>query len=675
MNEAAPRPFRVPLEGIVTPGHEAQLVRWDSRPFALVGRWAGGGALVGSEPVRVAEDGEDPFALLSELDAVSEEAPPGFVGGGWFGYLGFGLGCPGEAEVPQPPSPERLPSFALAHYDHLLRLDESGRWWFEALWTEDRAEALEDRVRVLAGRLRDGVPSPSRFATAPWRSDPSPAGHAAAVEACRRRIAAGDLYQANVSLRLRSTLSGEPADLFARAAAALAPDRAAYLADGPWAVASLSPELFLERHGDRVASEPIKGTRPRSLDDAEAAAAREELACSTKDRAENTMIVDLVRNDLGRVCEPGSVEVSALADPRPHPGVWHLVSRVEGRLRPGVDDAELVARAFPPGSVTGAPKIAAVELIAELESNARQAFTGAIGFASPVAGLELNVAIRTFEVNGDRIWLDAGGGIVADSDPEEEADEAAAKAAPLLDAIGASRAEAELGSVPPAVLRLGARAATRPKPEAGVFETMRVADGRPLSLERHLERLGASVGELYGMRLPAGLADRISAAAAAARGTHRLRVDFVPGREVEIVLAPHRDRSVPVTLEPVTVPGGLGAHKWRDRRLLDGLAGAVAPAVPLLVDLDGFVLEAAWASVFVIGPDAAVATPPLDGRIVPGVGRQLLIEQSRRVGRAVSERRLSLDDMAAAEEVLLHNSLRGSIPAVFPERPQAATRR
>ena len=150
------------------------------------------------------------------------------------------------------------------------------------------------------------------------------------------------------------------------------------------------------------------------------------------------MIVDLVRNDLGRVCRPGTVRVTALAEVRPHAGVWHLVSEVEGELRDDVGDADLLRAAFPPGSVTGAPKLAALSVIAELESTGREAYTGAIGFASPVAGLELNVAIRTFETHGSRIWLGAGGGIVADSDPESEAREAAAKAAPLLAAIGAT---------------------------------------------------------------------------------------------------------------------------------------------------------------------------------------------------------------------------------------------
>ena len=148
------------------------------------------------------------------------------------------------------------------------------------------------------------------------------------------------------------------------------------------------------------------------------------------------MIVDLMRNDLGRVCEYGSVEVPALTELREAPGVWHLVSTVTGTLRPGVGDAELLRASFPPGSVTGAPKIRAMRVIAELEASGREAYTGAIGYASPVAGLELNVAIRTLETSGERIWLGAGGGVVADSDPQGELEECLVKARPVVKAAG-----------------------------------------------------------------------------------------------------------------------------------------------------------------------------------------------------------------------------------------------
>ena len=431
--------MRVALDGDVPAAHAGLLVCEDARPFALVGRWADAAALAGGEPLRIANaEREDPFALLDEQPPLRGELPAGFVGGGWFGALGYGLGRRLETLGPPPPAPagERLPAAMLAFYDHLLRCDADGQWWFEALWSDARANALERRLAELSARVGAGVDGPRRVASTPWRASPSPAAHARAVEACRERIAAGDLFQANLSLRLHASVEGDPVDLFTRGVEALGPDRGAWLS-GPWgAVASLSPELFVARTGEIVRTAPIKGTRPRPADAVAAEAQRAELAGAAKDRAENVMIVDLMRNDLGRVSEPGSIAVTALAEVRPHAGVWHLVSEVRGRRRQDVGDGALVAALFPPGSVTGAPKLAAMDVISALESTARQAFCGAIGFASPAAGLELSVAIRTFECVDGHAWLDVGGGVVADSDPAAEAAEALAKARPLLAAIG-----------------------------------------------------------------------------------------------------------------------------------------------------------------------------------------------------------------------------------------------
>jgi len=665
-----PRALRVALEGSLAPGHEALLVGDDERPFALVGDWAGGGALIGSEPVELAAPDADPFALLEALGPAPTHAPAGFVGGGWFGYLGFGLGRTLEASHPPPPRRERLPAFALARYDHLLRLDRERRWWFEALWTPARAAALGERLELFGARLAAGVRPPVAIVSDRWRAEPSPAGHARAVQACRERVFAGDLYQANLALRLRSRAETAGAvDLFARGVAALAPARAAFVA-GDWgALASLSPELYLERRGERVRSAPIKGTRARAPDPEHAAATHAQLARSAKDRGENVMIVDLVRNDLGRVCAPGTVVVSALAEVQAHPGVWHLGSQVTGRLAPDAGDAQLLRATFPPGSVTGAPKLAALDVIAELESAERQAFTGAIGFASPAAGLELNVAIRTFELAEGDIWLDVGGGVVADSDPGGEAAEALVKARPLLEAIGGELAAApSRAAVGPPPRRLGPRPSARPDPAAGVFETLLVHDREPIALDLHLARLAASLHALYGELLPQDLAERARATAARAvpAGDGRLRLLATPGAGVAAEIAPLPGRADPLALEPVTIPGGLGAHKWRDRGLLDALCAHVAPATALLVDLDGAVLEAARASVLAVEGDGVLATPPLDGRILPGVTRARALAAARDAGIPTAERPIALAALAGAREVMLASALSGVVAVGEP---------
>jgi para-aminobenzoate synthetase / 4-amino-4-deoxychorismate lyase len=412
-------------------------------PFALSGSWAGGGAILGSEPLAVADDGDDPFAVLDRLPRLSarDHGHPDAVGGGWFGWLGYRLGSLIERLPPGPPRPVALPEFHLAYYDNVLRLDAAGRWWFEALVSDGRRTALQARLRWLREMLEERTPPPppEYAAPEPLRLTAAAAEHHLdAVRDCRERIAAGEIFQANICLRLDARWDGSPLDLLGRALESISPPYAAAFATPRGGIASLSPELFLRRRGARATTGPIKGTIRRDADPSAAAAARKALRESAKDAAEHVMIVDLMRNDLGRVSVYGSVVAPPEPTAEPHPGVWHLVSRVHGELRPEVGNRELLRATFPPGSVTGAPKVQALKVIAALEPASREVYTGAVGFASPVAGLELNVAIRTLEHADGRLWLGAGGGIVADSDPRSELEEALAKARPIAAAVGSS---------------------------------------------------------------------------------------------------------------------------------------------------------------------------------------------------------------------------------------------
>jgi para-aminobenzoate synthetase / 4-amino-4-deoxychorismate lyase len=369
-----------------------------------------------------------------------------------------------------------------------------------------------------------------------------------------------------------------------------------------------------------------------------------------------------MRNDLGRVCEYGSIEVPALNEPRPAPGVWHLVSTVRGTLRANAGDSDLLRASFPPGSVTGAPKIQAMRVISELEAGGREAYTGAVGYASPVAGLELNVAIRTLEVRGERIWMGAGGGIVADSVAEAELEECFVKARPVIAAAGARLVEEpRVNRVAPVPALAGD--ADRPDPALGVFETILVRGGVPIDLRAHLARLERSVDALYAAALPEDLETRIRSTAAAAP-LQRLRVMAMENSvEVEAEALAAEPAPDPVTVAPAVLPGGLGAHKWRDRRLLDELADRV-DAVPLIVDLDGDVLEAAYANVFAL-EGTHLVTPPLDGRQLPGTvrARVLALHPTR-------EERLTLDRIAGADELLLASSIRGIHPARLVDGPE-----
>ncbi len=317
-----------------------------------------------------------------------------------------------------------------------------GRLLTELLDVTDDLAALEGRgmwavvlpfggapVCARFGSVRPAVPWPGRpwvgVDPASWTSSLDRAAFTEAVVAVRAAIAAGDVYQVNLTRQLRAPL-GADADVAALGAALAEGNPAPYAAvvrlpSHGIEVASASPELFLARHGSLVQSRPIKGT------------AAEPDGFLPKDRAENVMIVDLVRNDLGRVCEVGSVRVPALWAVEAHPGLHHLVSTVEGRLTAGAGWAELIEATFPPGSVTGAPKLAALDTIARLEPVPREFYCGALGWVNADAAQgELNVAIRTFWFAEGQLRFGTGGAITWDSTPDGEWEETELKARRLL---------------------------------------------------------------------------------------------------------------------------------------------------------------------------------------------------------------------------------------------------
>ncbi|TGD87326.1 aminodeoxychorismate synthase component I [Mycolicibacterium sp. CH28] len=371
-------------------------------PAALVGEWFGSRAVIAPS---VAVRPVDP----AEVFAVAPGSSSGPVGGGWLGYLSY----PDAAADGRPP---RIPEAAGGWTDSVLRLDRDGCWWYESLSGAPMTPQVADAL---------SSPLPPDTYEITW-TDPDFDCHQAGVLACLDAIRAGEVYQACVCTQFTGSLAGSTLEFFADAASRTAPARAAYLA-GDWgAVASLSPELFLRRAGDAVTSCPIKGTLPLHRSPA-------ELQASVKDVAENIMIVDLVRNDLGRVAEVGSVAVPELLAVRAAPGVWHLVSTVTAAVRPELPTAALLAATFPPASVTGTPKDRARQLLSSWEPRRRGVYCGTVGMASPAAGTELNVAIRTVEFDADGgAVLGVGGGITADSDPAAEWQECLDKAVTIL---------------------------------------------------------------------------------------------------------------------------------------------------------------------------------------------------------------------------------------------------
>ena len=604
----------------------------EPRAVALIGDWCGGGALLADRPAEVASHDDDPFDLLERTST-----------GTWAGWLGYRLGRTlerlppdGERPVPRPPS-------ALARFESVCRCDSEGRWWVESVDQPHPADVARWQDRL------DRPAPPLAWSAAGLVARPPRADHVGAVEEAVRRIAAGQLYQANVCLRLEAGFEGSPLGLWCQAGARLRPGRGAFVATDEGAVCSLSPEVFLLRHGRRVRSEPIKGTRALTE------TGRVDLVTAPKDRAEHVMIVDLVRNDLGRVCAPGTVRVSRLLDAEALAGVWHLVSTIEGTLADEVGDAGLVRACFPPGSVTGAPKVAAEALCCGLEPTAREAYCGAVGLASPDHGTELNVAIRTFELVGGRLWFGVGGGVVADSDGADEWEECRAKAAPVLAAARLPPWDE------PRPARRGRAGHEEPgeAPGAGpCLETFLVVDGFVVEGPARLARFRRSTG------LDAGPAVEAAVVGLGA-GTWRLRVDEVDGAPT--------GRVTPVRRPPVLdggwsegeaalvcFPGGLGDHKRADRAALGDLEERVGPCIPLLFDEDGSVLEATWANVFAV-IEGRLWTPPLDGRILPGVTRGAVLDEAVDCAVPLRIGRLGVDQLVAAEAVLLTSAVSGLV--------------
>jgi aminodeoxychorismate synthase component I len=394
---------------------------------------------------RTCFDGDVLQVARALLPRVAPDAGPADLpfAGGAICALAYELGAQIEPVELRAEGDLGLPDACLLFVDRVLAFDHaSGRCFglglgFGAGPREARA-AARAQAEAAAALEPTGAPAAcgSRLPAAPPGADLDEAGHAAATLAILREIEAGNVYQASLTRRIQRRCTVDPWSVYRALRRRNPAPFACFLALPEAAVVGSSPERFLRLGPDRrVESRPIKGTRARGRSAAEDAANRTRLLASAKDRAENLMIVDLVRNDLGRVCETGSVEVPELMAVEAYASVFQMVSTVTGRLREGRDVFDLLRAAFPPGSMTGAPKIAAMQLLARLEPVRRGLYSGAIGWLDARGGADLSVVIRTLIVQGERAYAQTGGGIVSDSDPRAEWQESLDKVRPLLEAL------------------------------------------------------------------------------------------------------------------------------------------------------------------------------------------------------------------------------------------------
>ncbi|MDQ8180965.1 aminodeoxychorismate synthase component I [Pelagicoccus sp. SDUM812005] len=355
--------------------------------------------------------------------------------GGPIGYLSYDAGRSLEATQLKPSSGE-VPGVRFAVYDGALVFDHEKReTWLTGLGVEEGRSS--EALRFAAAG--EGGPELEAFSLQEaLQSNFERSEYLEAVESVRSRIRCGDVYQVNLSQRFEAKCAGSAFDLFLRLAEKSPAPYSAYLDFGDEQIVSSSPERFLQIGQGRATTRPIKGTRSAGVSEEEAEANARELGRSEKDRSELLMIVDLERNDLGRVCEPGSVRVDELFRLERYATVIHQTADVSGVLESGVQPIDCVKALFPGGSITGAPKIRAMQVIDELERGERGIYTGAIGYFDVSGKVDLNIAIRTLRIAGGRLCFQVGGGIVWDSDPASEYEETLLKAKAMVSALGGS---------------------------------------------------------------------------------------------------------------------------------------------------------------------------------------------------------------------------------------------
>jgi para-aminobenzoate synthetase component I len=518
----------------------------------------------------------------------------------------------------------------------------------------------------------------------------SRAEYLAAVEAIRRYIVEGDVYQVNMSQRFQASFTGDPFDCFATMYAANPAPFFAYINAGDHQIVSTSPERFIQLRKRSVETRPIKGTRPRGKTPSEDDALRRELSESPKDDAELSMIVDLLRNDIGKVCRPGSVRVLEHKRLEAYQNVYHLVSIVKGELDPGMDAVDLLRATFPGGSITGCPKIRAMEVIDELEPVRRHIYTGSIGYVGFDGTMDLSVAIRTATFTGGRVLFSVGGGIVFDSDPASEFDETLHKGRTLMNALdAASSAEASGATVWHDGAFKPIESASVPidcdgfSYGLGFFETLRVQAGRPILLEAHLQRFELAWREFFQSAPPDVTWDEIISQLIRRNGLSSavavVKIVAAAGRPGDVrsphllyaIAKPHVPRSARgvrpglcLRVYPHYRHTHLASHKtlnYMFYKLAGDWAKRHGADEALILNADRSVSETNTANICCVFDGTACF--PASEHVLPGT----MAAEVRRLlplwGFAVEERRLTLEDLLAADQVFLTNSLMGAVPA------------
>lgn len=523
-------------------------------------------------------------------------------------------------------------------------------------------------------------------------------GYMTAVAAIKDYIAAGHVYQVNLSQRFEMAFKGDPFALFQRLYAMNPAPFYSFIHAEDHTVVSTSPERFIKRNGDDVETRPIKGTRPRGKTAKEDAAFRLDLVESRKDDAELSMIVDLLRNDIGKVCRAGSVRVVEHKRIEAYQNVWHLVSIVEGTLMPERDSVDLIRATFPGGSITGCPKIRAMEVIDELEPVRRHIYTGAIGYIGFEDTMDLSIAIRTATVLNDRLVFSVGGGIVYDSNPADEYEETLHKGRTLMTVL---KNPDETGFADAPVIWLNGTfrhndTARVPVSDQGVlygfgfFETIRAVNGQPRRLQAHLDRFGNTWKTLFETEPP-----DLTWSDIVAQLLERNHLDKTVAAVK--ILATRGDREVPPYNYQLLVTARPYIHRLNGKRE-SGLRLAVYRE-PRLTPLAAhkttnylyYLRAGQWAKAsggdeaLILNPDGSVSETNSAGILcvkgchvflpsseysLPSIMQRTISEILPSWGYTVEKRRLTVQELTESDEILVANALMGAVPILTVDSVQ-----
>ena len=506
-------------------------------------------------------------------------------------------------------------------FDPAIRAHAPGRW--PLLWM-----GLYPRPQLVQLPMQSSADAVSAYQ---WQASVNRQQYDQAIGRVRALIAEGDTYQVNYTLRLHAPINEDPEALFLRMIRANEPKHGAYLDCGKFVICSASPELFFRLDGERITSRPMKGTANRGLTYRHDIDAAQALAASEKNRAENVMIVDMVRNDLSRISRVGSVQVPQLFELERYPTLWQMTSTVTADT--GASVCDILQALFPPASITGAPKFRTTEIIAELESTARGVYTGCIGYIAPGRRAQFNVAIRTAVLDRDHgtVEYGVGSGIVWDSRSKSEYEECLLKA----------------------------RIVTNAAPSFSLLETLlwEPADGYFL-LEEHMRRLAESA-DYFGMRCDVALVRRRLEELVVGLPHRQQRVRLLADRDgrIHCEATPLTDSQIPVRLaiapEPVDPANPFLYNKTTHREVYDRARASRANCDDVVLwNERSEVTETSIANI-VAELDGNKVTPPVESGLLPGVFRDWLLRHGE-----IMERRIGLDDLRRASRIWVVNSLR-----------------